>query len=152
MDVRLRPYRDADFEFARQLYFRTMRWAIERLFGWDQTHQEASFATWFNPQEVSLIIADGVDVGWVQLRSESDSIFLGSIYIEPLMQRKGVGTRVIRAVLDDASPHFRSVTLAVMKINPATALYERLGFKITHEDKHKLYMKAERGLRVDQSS
>jgi ribosomal protein S18 acetylase RimI-like enzyme len=35
------------------------------------------------------------------------------------------------------------VTLAVMKINPALKLYERLGFRITHEDDCKLYMKAQ---------
>ena len=32
-----------------------------------------------------------------------------------------------------------------MKINPALALYERLGFRITHEDEHKFYMRAEPG-------
>jgi ribosomal protein S18 acetylase RimI-like enzyme len=30
-----------------------------------------------------------------------------------------------------------------MKINPAVALYERLGFRVTHEDEHKLYMRAD---------
>ena len=29
-----------------------------------------------------------------------------------------------------------------MKSNPALALYERLGFRLTHEDEYKLYMRA----------
>jgi len=29
MNVRLRVFQDRDFEFVRQLYFETMRWAIE---------------------------------------------------------------------------------------------------------------------------
>ena len=33
MDVRLRAYEARDFDFARRLYFETMRWAIERVFG-----------------------------------------------------------------------------------------------------------------------
>jgi hypothetical protein len=49
MDVYLRNYQVRDFDFARRLYFETMRWAIERLFGWDQAHQERSFTMWFNP-------------------------------------------------------------------------------------------------------
>jgi len=79
MDVHLRAYQTQDFDFARQLYFETMRWAIERLLGWDQAHQEASFAAWFNPDEVNIIMANGVDVGWIQQREDGGAIFLGSI-------------------------------------------------------------------------
>jgi ribosomal protein S18 acetylase RimI-like enzyme len=143
MDVHLRACQAQDFDFARQLYFETMRWAIERLFGWDQDHQEASFAGWFHPDEVSIIVADGVDVGWIQQRREAGAIFLGSIYVKPEMQRKGIGTRVIQMVLDLSRQHSLPLTLAVMKINPAFALYERLGFRITHEDEHKLYMRVD---------
>jgi ribosomal protein S18 acetylase RimI-like enzyme len=142
MDIRLRSYQTRDFDFARRLYFETMRWAIERLFGWDQTRQEASFAGWFKPDEVSIVVADGIDVGWIQRHAEGEAIVLGSIYITPAMQRKGIGTRVILTVLDLARQQRQVVTLAVMKINPAFALYKRLGFQVTHEDEHKVYMQA----------
>jgi len=33
--------------------------------------------------------------------------------------------------------------MAVMKINPAIRLYERLGFRITHADEYKFYMRAD---------
>jgi GNAT superfamily N-acetyltransferase len=143
MDVQLRAYQAQDFDFARQLYFETMRWAIERVFGWDQAHQEASFAGWLNPDEVNIIMANGVDVGWIQQREDCGAISLGSIYVTPEMQGKGIGTRVIQTLLDLGRQHSQPVTLAVMKINPAFALYERLGFRITHEDEHKLYMRAD---------
>jgi ribosomal protein S18 acetylase RimI-like enzyme len=35
------------------------------------------------------------------------------------------------------------MTLGVVKSNPALRLYERLGFKITHEDDRKFYVKYE---------
>ena len=143
LDIRLRAYQPRDFGFARALYFETMRWAIEPIFGWDQGRQEAGFAEWFIPDEVSIITADGIDVGWMQRRRDGDAIFLGSIYIVPAMQRRGIGTRVIQSVLDLAGRRRQVVTLAVMKINPAVALYERLGFRVTHEDEHKLYMRAD---------
>jgi ribosomal protein S18 acetylase RimI-like enzyme len=145
MDVQLRAYQSQDFDFARRLYFETMRERIERLFGWDQAHQEASFADWFNPNEVSIVMADGWDVGWVQQRPDSESIFLVSIYITPSMQGKGIGTQVIQTLLDLARQRHQAVTLAVMKINPAFALYQRLGFQVTHEDEHKLYMRSDGG-------
>ena len=59
------------------------------------------------------------------------------------MQRKGIGSRVIQALLRLARKKSKPVTLAVMKINPARALYERLGFRITHEDEYKVYMRAD---------
>jgi ribosomal protein S18 acetylase RimI-like enzyme len=143
MDVRLRACEARDFDFARRLYFETMRSAIERVFGWDEARQHASFAEWFKPEEVSVITADGLDAGWIQQRLDDNSIFLGSIFVAPAMQRKGIGTTVIRALLHSGRQKSKPVTLAVMKINPARALYERLGFRITHEDEYKLYMRAD---------
>jgi ribosomal protein S18 acetylase RimI-like enzyme len=142
MDVHLRAYRKEDFDFARQLYFETMRWAIERLFGWDQARQEATFAGWFNADEVNIIVANEIDVGWIQQREDGGAIFLGSIYVVPEMQRKGIGTRVIQSLLALGRQRSQPVALAVMKINPAIALYKRLGFRITDEDEYKFYMKA----------
>ena len=46
-----------------------------------------------------MITADGVDVGWVQQRLDDNGILLGSIYVAPAMQRKGIGSRVIQALL-----------------------------------------------------
>ena len=143
MDIRLRACEAQDFNFARGLYFATMRWAVERIFGWDEAHQKESFDGWFKPNEVSIITADGADVGWIQQRQDHDSIFLGSIYVTPGMQGKGIGTRVVRTLLSLAGERSQAVTLAVMKINPAFRLYERLGFRITGEDDYKLYMRAD---------
>jgi GNAT superfamily N-acetyltransferase len=120
-----------------------MRWAIEREFGWNEVHQFASFTEWFNPDDVRIIISHGSDVGWIQQHENADAIELGSIYIVPSMQRNGIGTKVIQGLLDRGKERQLPVTLAVMKINPSRALYERLGFRVTHEDDHKLYMRAD---------
>ena len=143
MDVRLRAYEPRDFDFARRLYFETMRWAIEHVFGWDEVRQHASFAEWFKPEDVSVITADGLDVGWIQYSLDENGILLGSIYVAPSMQRKGIGSGVIQTLLHLGRQKSKPVTLAVMKINPARALYERLGFRITHEDEYKVYMRVD---------
>jgi len=143
MDVSLRASHARDYDFARGLYFETMRPMIERLFGWDQTRQEENFAGWFKLDEVSIITVDGIDAGWIQQRADSGEIFLGSLYVVPSMQGQGIGTRVLRCLLASAKYQSKVLTLAVMKINPAIRLYERLGFRITHEDEYKLYMRAD---------
>jgi ribosomal protein S18 acetylase RimI-like enzyme len=37
----------------------------------------------------------------------------------------------------------KAITLAVVKINPALRFYEKHGFRITHEDQHKFYLRAD---------
>ena len=37
------------------------------------------------------------------------------------------------------------MTLAVVKINPAKRLYDRLGFRVAGEDERKFYMRREPG-------
>ena len=44
-------------------------------------------------------------------------------------------------LIGEAARLNQAVCLAVVKINPALRLYERLGFQVTHEDDRKFYMK-----------
>ena len=59
-------------------------------------------------------------------------------------QRCGIGTELMKSLIEEAKNAGQSVRLNVVKINPARRLYERLGFRITHEDELKLYMKRDR--------
>ena len=56
-------------------------------------------------------------------------------------QRKGIGTEVMHRLIGEAGRLNQAVHLAAVKINPALRLYERLGFRTTHEDDRKFYMK-----------
>jgi hypothetical protein len=47
--------------------------------------------------------------------------------------------------LTRAADQSKAMTLAVVKINPARYFYEKRGFRITHEDQHKFYMRADPG-------
>jgi ribosomal protein S18 acetylase RimI-like enzyme len=49
----------------------------------------------------------------------------------------------VQAIIEEARRAHKAITLGVVKINPARRLYERLGFRITHEDQHKFYMRRE---------
>jgi ribosomal protein S18 acetylase RimI-like enzyme len=142
MEIHVREARLADADFARSLYFETMRRMIEAKFGWDQRRQEESFAEWFDLEEAGIIVADGRDAGWMQTRTNEHEVFLGSLYVKPEMQRLGIGTHVVLELIGQCRRSSKALTLAVMKINPAIHLYERLGFRITHEDEYKFYMQA----------
>jgi GNAT superfamily N-acetyltransferase len=143
--IALRAACSEDFVFARNLYFQTMRVIIESLFGWDQTREERNFAAFFKVAEARIIIADGQDVGWIQEQVEHGAINLGSFYVKPKMQGRGIGTKVLNILLTRAADQSKAMTLAVVKINPARHFYLKRGFQVTHEDEHKFYMRAEPG-------
>jgi GNAT superfamily N-acetyltransferase len=141
VNVSLRPARPDDFLFARTTYYQTMRSIIEHLFGWDEAREDKAFARQFKIEEVQIITVDGADAGWLQTQVESAAIHLAQLYVVPALQRQGIGTAVLRGLIQEARSEQRALTLAVVKINPAVRLYQRHGFRITHEDQHKFYMR-----------
>jgi len=143
LDIELRAASNEDFVFAHDVYFETMRWIIECFFGWNQAREEKNFAQFFKADEVSIITADGLDVGWIQEQVDDTAINLGSFYISPDMQRRGIGTRILNVLLEKAKSQSKAMTLSVVKINPARHFYEKHGFRITQEDEHKFYMRAD---------
>jgi ribosomal protein S18 acetylase RimI-like enzyme len=143
VNIGLRTASDRDLTFARDVYFETMRWIIERLYGWDLAREGKNFAQFFKLDEVRIITADEQDVGWIQEQVDDTTINLGSFYVMPMMQRRGIGTQVLQMLLARARNQSKAITLAVVKINPALRFYEKHGFRITHEDKHKFYLRAD---------
>ena len=143
MNIELRTACEKDLTFARDVYIETMRWIIERLFGWDLAREDKHFAQFFKLDEARIITADEQDVGWIQEQVEDTAINVGSFYVMPMMQRRGIGTQVLQMLLARARNQSKAITLSVVKINPALHFYEKHGFRITHEDKHKFYLRAD---------
>jgi GNAT superfamily N-acetyltransferase len=142
MKVSLRPAVAADFEACRRTYFAETAWINERL-QLKREDQESTFRNLWKPTQVCVIQADGVDVGWLQTVVSKDEEFLGQIFVDAPFQRRGIGTEVLRGIIDEASSRKLPVRLAVVKFNPSRRLYERLGFRVTHEDERKVYMSRE---------
>ena len=142
MKVTLRPAVDADFEACRRTYFAETDWINERL-QLKRDEQESMFRKHWRPAQVCIIQADGVDVGWLQTVVRKSEHMLGQIFVDAPFQRRGIGTEVLRRIVDEASRRHLPIRLAVVKFNPSRRLYERLGFKVTHEDDRKVYMTRE---------
>jgi ribosomal protein S18 acetylase RimI-like enzyme len=56
---------------------------------------------------------------------------------------RSIGTEIINRLIEKAKQDGGPVTLGVVKTNPAGRLYERLGFRVSHEDDRKFYMRRE---------
>jgi GNAT superfamily N-acetyltransferase len=140
--IATRPAEPEDFDFCQRLYFESMGWIIEALKLDMERHREG-FARQWQLAEVHIITIASKDVGWMQTAPAHDAIVLGQLYLEGRVQRQGIGTRVMLALIEEAKLTKKAITLGVVKINPARRLYERLGFRITHEDQHEFYMRLE---------
>jgi GNAT superfamily N-acetyltransferase len=142
MPTALRPARSDDFDFCARLYFSGMAETIRQL-NLDMAAQTANLRERWDVAEVEIITSDGADVGWLQKSIQDGALYLEQIFIDAAFQRRGIGTYIINRLIDKAKQDGRPVILGVVKTNPAGRLYERLGFRITHEDDRKFYMRRE---------
>jgi ribosomal protein S18 acetylase RimI-like enzyme len=139
-DLKLRPGHPEDFDYCARLYFEGMDRVIKEL-NLNMDTQVDSFRQRWNVGQVRIITLDGTDVGWLQSVAEEDALFLGQLFVDSALRRQGIGSEVVKGLIEEAAGAGQALTLGVVKTNPALRLYERLGFRITHEDERKFYMR-----------
>jgi GNAT superfamily N-acetyltransferase len=98
----LRSATARDFDFCQRLYFEGMADIITTL-GLDEAKQRASFGTQWRMTEVQIVAVAGEEIGWLQVAAESGALFLGALYVDRRFQGRGIGTRVLRILFDEAT-------------------------------------------------
>src|SRR6516165_8227453 len=139
----LRPARSEDFDYCARLYFEGMESIIKELNLKMDAHA-ASFPRSWDVTQVRIITLDGTDIGWLQSFVKDDALFLGQLFVDGALRRQGIGSEVVKGLIEEAATAGQAITLGVVKTNPALRLYERLGFRTTHEDERKFYMRHDR--------
>jgi ribosomal protein S18 acetylase RimI-like enzyme len=138
--VSLRRATTEDSEFVFLVKKAALGEYIAQTWGWDEAFQREFHVKDYEPDATQIIVYKGQDVGWL-LISESDSEFyLQEIYLQPEHQSRGIGSHLIRLLLEYAERKGKPVKLQVLRVNPrARRLYELLGFRLIGEtDKHYL--------------
>src|ERR1700730_724305 len=140
MQITLRSARTQDYDYCASLYFAGMERIIREL-NLDRVAQAAGFRQQWELTQIRIITLDGADIGWLQSTTQGDALFLAQLFVDGSFQRRGIGTEVMNRLIAEAMRTRQAVTLGVVKTNPALRLYQRLGFRITHEDDRKFYMR-----------
>jgi ribosomal protein S18 acetylase RimI-like enzyme len=109
--------------------------------------QLAGFRERWGMTQVKIITLDGTDIGWLQSFVKEDALFLAQLFVDRAWRGQGIGTAMVEALIDEAARTSRALTLGVVKTNPALRLYQRLGFRTTHQDERKFYMRRDSGTR-----
>jgi ribosomal protein S18 acetylase RimI-like enzyme len=140
--IELRAARQADAEFLYGLLKATMQAYVAQVWGWDEQWQRAYFQEHFDPSQEQIVILEGEEIGVLAIEEKEDAVFLSKVYLLPEYQGQGIGTHLMRSVLDGAFGRGLPVTLRVLKVNPARRLYERLGFVVAGETETHTLMEA----------
>lgn len=131
--ITFRQIKIKDFEFLWQLHNAALKKYIAATWGWNEARQRRLFSESFNVDDGQIVVAGGKDAGFLRVSEKETEIVLISIRLLPQFQNQGIGTKLIKDVLNEASRKNKPVCLQVLKTNPAKRLYEKLGFRVFGE-------------------
>lgn len=140
-NIAFRPIKPADQGFLAGLYAETREDEMA-LSGWPQAQidtflkfqfeaQHKYYLDQFPKASFDLVLLDGQPIGRLYLDRRHDELRIIDIALLKAHQRKGMGGRMLRDILDEAKASGKPVRIHVEHNNPALKLYQRLGFRKT---------------------
>lgn len=137
-EARLRPVADADRAFLVDLYASVRADELAQV-PWDDATKRAFVEQQFNAQDahyrgnypgatLDVIEVGGEPAGRLYVHRGEHDVRIMDIAIAPAFRRRGIGTRLLGALIDEAAAEGRKLSIHVEANNPARTLYERLGF------------------------
>jgi GNAT superfamily N-acetyltransferase len=139
-DWDVRPARASDVEAVAELRATVLRADLERLGRYDAQRVRQRLRDGFDPAHTWVIEVGGVFAGCVALRPAKDSHWLEHFYLAPRLQGSGIGSGVLRELLEQCDRSGALVRLNVLQGSPARRLYERHGFTVEAEDPVDVFM------------
>ena len=110
LQTSLKPARPDDFDYCARLYFEGMEKIIKEL-KLNMDAQVASFRQQWDVAQVPIITLDGTDIGWLQSFVKDETLFLGQLFVDAALRQQGIGTSVVKGLIEEAARAGRAVTL-----------------------------------------
>ncbi|MET7938399.1 GNAT family N-acetyltransferase [Streptomyces sp. NPDC005322] len=136
----LRSAAAADVEVIAQLRATVMRGDLERVGRYDEHRVRQRLRDSFSAQYTSIVMADSELVGCVTVRPTEGGQWLEHFYLAPHHQGRGLGSAVLRTVLERTDAQNMTVRLNVLQGSAARRLYERHGFVVETQDPIDVFM------------
>ncbi|HEU4711392.1 MAG TPA: GNAT family N-acetyltransferase [Pyrinomonadaceae bacterium] len=144
VSISLRPVTAADREFLISVYAGTRARELAQV-AWDEGQKDA-FVRWqFERQDeeyrqrypdarYDVILVDGVPAGRIWVGADEKQIRLLDIALIEQFQNRGVGTYLLRQLMDEATREKKVLRHMVFVLNDnAHRFYERLGFSVIED-------------------
>jgi len=133
--IHFRPATPDDSEFLYNLKKKTLKEYIKQTWGWDEEVQRSYHKKNFESKKFQIIQEDGEDIGCISIEEQSQKFILSIIEISPDSQNKGIGSKLIRDLIDQGLQKKKTIELQVLKVNQrAFNLYQSLGFALRDEN------------------
>ena len=136
----LRAVATTDIEPLADLRAMVMRPDLERLGRYDEHRVRQRLRDSLSPQHTSIILVDGGFAGSITLRPSDDRQWLEHFYLAPHRQGRGLGSAILRSILEQTDAQGATVSLNVLQGSAARRLYERHGFVMESEDPVDVFM------------
>jgi GNAT superfamily N-acetyltransferase len=137
--ISLRPITPKDDSFLAGLYASTRSDELA-VTGWSDEEKALFCRRQFDAQSahyrenypgalLQVVEEDGVPVGRLYVARWDKEIRIMDIALLPEHRGRGIGTKLLRDLQDEAPGAGKWLTIHVERFNPALRLYERLGFR-----------------------
>jgi ribosomal protein S18 acetylase RimI-like enzyme len=149
--VALRPCTPLDAEFLFRVYASTRAEELS-VAPWSEVEKDAFLRMQFAAQThhyekhyapaatFEVVLVDGQPAGRLTLHRGPRDLRIVDIALLPGFRGRGVGTRLLQPLFDEATAHGQLVSIHVEQDNPALRLYLRLGFRPVGEHGHSLLL------------
>jgi GNAT superfamily N-acetyltransferase len=118
-----------DAEFAFRALKETMQDYVVAAWGaWREDESRQETFEQVRSGRTEIIELDGQRIGVQLVDRPGTHIQLVQLYITKEFQRRKFGTKLLKKLFDEARRSNLPIRLRVLAVNPAKALYERLGF------------------------
>ena len=98
----------------------------------------------FDLAHTSIIFVKEKKAGRLTISQDDTVLTLEDLHLLPEFHGRGLGTKIIKDVIEQAFASGLAVELKCLKTNPVSNLYNRLGFKLIKADEKRLYYKIEK--------
>jgi ribosomal protein S18 acetylase RimI-like enzyme len=125
--------------FLYAVYKKSMQVYVAQTYGWDEDLQKNGFLDSLKTGTTKSVVLNCVDVGLINYTIDCWKLSLRMICILPEWQGLGIGTAILRQIIDLAKEIQKPIYLSVMKSNVhALRWYQEIGFQKVEENPHKV--------------
>ncbi|MCR9473026.1 GNAT family N-acetyltransferase [Vibrio diabolicus] len=135
-----RKAENSDYEFLFELKKSAEFEPIKAVFGWDENVQREIHRSEWNEEQPTIIEVDGLAVGSYLVQYHTESLYFGRFFLLPQYQGKGIGSQVLKDVIEIAAQKSLPIKLCYLQGNRVGQLYKRLGFEVTGQDEQFVHM------------
>ncbi len=143
--LKIIPADESHYDFTYRVKKEAYGKYITQIWGWDENLQREFYAQDWEKLKPSVILYRHKPIGTICISTVDESLHIERFYILPEYQNKGIGSYLLKQLLEKADKENSPTKLCVLKINPAISLYRRHGYEIIAEDETMYYMERQPG-------